>query len=249
MRAMKGIRLFFVLVPGFLWVTATAQSSAEDCGTEARACVQYGARIFQQRCTLCHGSDGMGEGILPLALKGYPPTNLMDPTHAFTREELRHVIRYGGGLPRVSIKMPPWGDELTESQLESVVLFVEVMRRDQRFALSMLRRVSRHAEPSLRLGRGIFKGRCSLCHGNHGEGDGRMTALIHNPPPFNLTLSDAPDAYLSNIIHRGGQAMGRSYQMPPFGGDLSENEINSVILFIKTLRKGQGPASNQKRTH
>jgi hypothetical protein len=37
-----------------------------------------------------------------------------------------------------------------------------------------------------------------------------------------------PDEYLIDIISKGGQGMQRSPRMPPFGGDLSENEINHV---------------------
>ncbi len=206
------------------------------CGTEAKPCVGYGAEVFQSRCALCHGSDGMGEGILPLSLKNYPSTNLMDPKHAKDIQSLEQVITYGGGLPEVSIEMPPWGDELTATQLKSVAQFVEFMRQDLESALVHLKKAGEKLEPSIKIGRAIFQGRCTLCHGKYGLGDGKMSRIIKNPPPFNLTLSGAPDNYLSDIIHKGGGKMGRSPRMPPFGGDLSENEIKSVILFIKTLR-------------
>jgi cytochrome c553 len=63
-----------------------------------------------------------------------------------------------------------------------------------------------------------------------------MARIIKNPPPFNLTLSRVPDDYLSDMIHKGGAAMGRSPRMPPFGGDLSETDIKSVMMYVKTLR-------------
>lgn len=46
-----------------------------------------------------------------------------------------------------------------------------------------------------------------------------------------------PDAYLKDIIKKGGQAMGRSSRMPPWGTDLSDKEVASVILYIKKLRQ------------
>ena len=64
-----------------------------------------------------------------------------------------------------------------------------------------------------------------------------MSRIIKNPPPFNLTLSRADDKYLSDIIHKGGEQMQRSPRMPPFGDDLTEPEITSAILYIKTLRQ------------
>ena len=39
------------------------------------ASVIHGAKVFITRCTLCHGSDGMGEGPLPLITGNYPSTN------------------------------------------------------------------------------------------------------------------------------------------------------------------------------
>jgi cytochrome c oxidase cbb3-type subunit 3 len=64
-----------------------------------------------------------------------------------------------------------------------------------------------------------------------------MARIIKSPPPFNLTLSRAPDDYLHDIIYKGGEKMGRSPRMPPWGGDLSDAEIDSVVMYIKTLRQ------------
>ena len=132
--------------------------------------------------------------------------------------------------------MPPWGDELTVAQMESVADFVLYLRMDSENAMKLLRSASANLKPSLRIGRAIFIGRCSLCHGAAGLGDGKMSRIIKNPPPFNLTLSRSPDSYLSDIIHKGGEKMNRSSRMPPFGDDLTDSEIASVILYIKTLR-------------
>jgi len=55
---------------------------------------------------------------------------------------------------------------------------------------------------------------------------------------FNLTRSSAPDDYIEAIINKGGAAMGRSERMPPWGKDLSVNEVKSVVLYnSKTLRE------------
>lgn len=215
---------------------AVHASSSKDCGMEAKPCLEYGARVFAERCTLCHGTDGLGEGILALSVKDYPSASLMDKKHFKNIDELREVIVYGGGLEKVSGEMPPWGDELTATQLDSVVMFTDYLVNNLEKAMPMIAKASESLEPSIRIGRATFQGRCSLCHGKYGLGDGKMARIIKDPPPFNLTLSRMPDDYLSAIIHKGGAAMGRSARMPPFGGDLSENDIKSVIMYIKTLR-------------
>lgn len=212
-----------------------AGNSEKYCGTEAQSCITYGAHIFQARCALCHGTDGLGEGILSMQMKNYPNTNLRD-TKPKNYRTIAKIIRFGGGLPDISAEMPPWGDELTASQLESVTSFVVLLNRKRDKALKLLRAEAEAMKPSVRMGRGIYQGRCSLCHGTGGEGDGKMARIIKNPPPFDLTVSRMPDGYLKKIINGGGQGVGRSPRMPPWGTDLSSKEVESVILYIKTLR-------------
>ena len=106
--------LFTIFSLFILSSSVYAGNSEKYCGAEAQSCVTYGAHVFQARCALCHGSDGLGEGILPLQLKNYPNTNLLDGK-AKTHKAIADIIRYGGRLPETSIEMPPWGDELTRA--------------------------------------------------------------------------------------------------------------------------------------
>jgi len=237
------MRKILVCIFYTLYSVSVFAGSEDECGLEGKACFEYGATVFQNRCSLCHGTDGLGEGVLSLSIKNYPNTNLLEPMHGQSASDVAKVIRYGGGTKTakskkpVSNEMPPWGDELTLAQMESVTDFVLYLRTDTEKAMILLRKVSANLKPSLRIGRAIFMGRCSLCHGKLGIGDGKMSRIIKDPPPFNLTLSRSPDEYLSELIHKGGGEMGRSPRMPPFGGDLSESDIASVIMFIKTLRQ------------
>lgn len=165
--------LLLYLVSSF----AYAAGSKEYCGAEAQSCLTYGAHIFQARCALCHGTDGLGEGILSLQMKNYPNTNLRD-TKPKNYRAIGKIIRFGGGLPDISAEMPPWGDELTASQLESVTSFVVLLNRKRDKALKLLRAEAEAMKPSVRMGRGIYQGRCTLCHGKGGEGDGKMARII-----------------------------------------------------------------------
>lgn len=213
-----------------------ASNSLEHCGTEAKPCLAYGANVFQERCSLCHGTDGLGEGILSLSLKNYPNTNLLEEKITNDMESIKKIIIHGSSMPNVSAEMPPWGDELTLTQIESVSDFVVYLRKDTDGALKQLKVAGAKMKPSMKIGRATFQGRCSLCHGKFGLGDGKMSRIIKDPPPFNLTLSRSPDEYLSDMIHKGGEKLGRSPRMPPFGGDLNGTEIKSVIMYIKSIR-------------
>jgi mono/diheme cytochrome c family protein len=85
-------------------------------------------------------------------------------------------------------------------------------------------------------GKIAYQSYCVLCHGAGGQGDGRA-ARIHNPKPANLTLSRAPPEYLSMLIRKGGEAMGRSPAMPPWGEQLTDEQVRDTIQYLLTIRK------------
>jgi len=90
--------------------------------------------------------------------------------------------------------------------------------------------------PTTKRGETIFKAYCAACHGAGGKGDGPASRTLPTNPA-NLTLSRAPEDYLKLLISEGGGAMGRSASMPAWGGTLSPPDIDSVILYINTLRQ------------
>ncbi|EGW54347.1 c-type cytochrome [Candidatus Endoriftia persephone] len=220
-----------------LFAGSLAVTSAALAGNQTEPNLDKGARVFQERCSLCHGDVGMGEGVLPLALKNYPKTNLMEPRYGVDKKSLQEIVIWGGSKKAMHDYSPPWGDELTWTEIESVVMFVQYLHTETEQAVAMLRKLESSKSISLKLGSNIYQGRCAICHGKTGEGNGRMAKIIKNPPPFNLTLSRAPDEYLHQIISKGGEKMSRSYRMPPWGDELSEPELQSVIQYIKTLRR------------
>lgn len=224
--------LFLSLCFGFL-----NTASATAVRSEAEPSLKYGAEIYKGRCVLCHGNQGHGDGMLPLSIKNYPHTNLHENKYGSDLDSIRHSLIYGGSRNAMSIEMPPWGDELTYTQINSVALFVSLMISEPEKANKLLESTTVKSHASIKAGRNLFNNFCSLCHGKNGEGDGKMARIIKNPPPFNLTLSRAPDTYLKDIINKGGEAMGRSPRMPPWFEQLSKTEVQSVILFLKTLRK------------
>lgn len=93
-------------------------------------------------------------------------------------------------------------------------------------------------EASVIRGRLAFQNYCVLCHGPEGRGDGRA-AKLHNPRPFNLTTSTAPRYYIADMVRKGGEAMGRGKGMPPWGEQLTDEQVNDVLNFLFTLRVSQ----------
>ncbi|GAB1264740.1 c-type cytochrome [Aurantivibrio infirmus] len=198
--------------------------------------LERGAEVFSSYCILCHGARGEGDGILPLNISDYPDTNLRGKGNEKKNNTLLETIIYGGILKDVSTFMPPYGNELSWSEVESVAKFVVTLQNDTDQALALLDTVSHSESTSLRNGSRLFSYRCALCHGEVGEGDGRMAKVIRSPPPADLTASRVPDDYLTKIIMGGGVSVNRSPQMPPWQDELNSAELNSIIIFIKSIR-------------
>ena len=85
-------------------------------------------------------------------------------------------------------------------------------------------------------GRAVFRDRCTLCHGSEGRGDGRA-ARLHTPRPADLVASRAPPEYLSLIIRRGGEAIGRGKGMPPWDEELTDEQTRDVISHLLSIRR------------
>ena len=82
----------------------------------------------------------------------------------------------------------------------------------------------------------VFLHYCANCHGITADGNGRA-AKLYNPKPANLQKSDKNDAYKELIIRRGGGALGRSSFMPPWGEELTNEQIKDVVTFLHSIQE------------
>ncbi len=112
--------------------------------------------------------------------------------------------------------MRAWKNELSEWQIVHVIVYLGAVNN------------------TVRRGEAVFKTNFILCHGIKGDGKGRA-AVLYNPPPANLTLSDKNDAYKRMIITMGGAAMGRSAVMPVWGEQLTVQEIDDAVAYLRTI--------------
>jgi mono/diheme cytochrome c family protein len=80
----------------------------------------------------------------------------------------------------------------------------------------------------------VFSNYCVTCHGMNADGNGRA-ARLYNPRPANLRVSDKNDAYILSIIRMGGPAMGRSEFMPPWGAELTEEQMNDLTGYLRSI--------------
>lgn len=81
---------------------------------------------------------------------------------------------------------------------------------------------------------------CATCHGSTGKGDGPAAASL-NPKPRDhtdcKTMAKESDATLVKVIKEGGQSVGRSPLMPPWGGALKDQQIRELVAYIRGFCK------------
>lgn len=85
-----------------------------------------------------------------------------------------------------------------------------------------------------------FQNYCSLCHGTHADGRGRA-ARLYNPKPANLTASFLTDQSKESIIRMGGKSVGRSQFMPPWGEELTDEQITDIVRFLRSIAPMNAP--------
>lgn len=80
-------------------------------------------------------------------------------------------------------------------------------------------------------GADLYKAKCQMCHGPDGAGNtpaGKIAKIVSLKDP---TVVNAPDSDLIPVVKNGKN------KMPAFTGKLSDDQINSVVTYIRTLQK------------
>ena len=89
-------------------------------------------------------------------------------------------------------------------------------------------------------GKASFDQLCATCHGASGKGDGPAAAAL-SPKPRDLTdtkyVSGLKDDYIKKLVKEGGQAVGKSPLMPAMGGALKDDDIENVVVYVRSLGK------------
>ena len=95
--------------------------------------------------------------------------------------------------------------------------------------------------PSAARGQAIFLDHCALCHGVHGKGDGPRSAFFvpggqYIPDMTLAAVMNGRDKELLGSIREGLRRLPEpAYVMPQFKYILSDEEIHSVLAYVKTL--------------
>jgi len=94
--------------------------------------------------------------------------------------------------------------------------------------------VPKTASPAQRL----YLTHCAECHGADGRGSWRASLFLLRPG--NLAdpglIASRSDEYLADLVKDGGAPIGKP-GMPAFGYHLSNEEIRSLVSYVRTLSR------------
>ena len=81
-----------------------------------------------------------------------------------------------------------------------------------------------------------FDTQCAKCHGESGRGDGPAgAALPTKPRNFSdcARMAKESDQRLFDTIKGGGESVGLSKEMPPWGEAFEDQEIKGLVAYIR----------------
>lgn len=181
-----------------------------------RYAVAGGAAVFRTNCSQCHGSGAAG-GI------GYP--NLLDDDWLWGGDieqiayTIRHGIRNDIDADAHWSQMPAYDDILSDDEIEQVVAYIGELS-------------GQAYDPDLAaLGAVTYADQCSACHGDNGLGD-RAIGAPNLTDAIWLYGGDA-DSLTTTISNA------RFGVMPPWGGRLSDADVNAVAAYVHQLGGGE----------
>jgi mono/diheme cytochrome c family protein len=95
---------------------------------QAPALAGDGGAVFQRYCATCHGVKADGAGAAAKLFRP-PPADLTRSKR--TDEYMETIIRSGGKALGRSPGMPPWGQELNDTQIHDVVEYLRTVKAVQ----------------------------------------------------------------------------------------------------------------------
>lgn len=115
------MRNIAILVPLLCLVNNNAQA----------ADAAKGQALYAQRCAMCHGEKGAGDGALAATMpEGQKPRNLSGAAYKYATDDakLKQLISQGGAAVGLSVLMPAQAD-LNASQLDDLIAFVKSLKK------------------------------------------------------------------------------------------------------------------------
>jgi mono/diheme cytochrome c family protein len=218
------LRAAFVLLVPLAFPLAAQQPLSVFAEAKARSLLHT-----QLSCLGCHELDGDGGRSAP----SLTSVGARRPA-AYIRAMVEDPQR---ALPGAAMPLTP----IPAATRELVIRFLS---RDARRTGSAPPASTATALAARADGSALYARWCANCHGANGRGDGPNAKYLPVRPAVHASdvqMRDRPDDSLYDAIAGGGAVMGKSARMPSFGATLSREEILSLVAWVRTLCKCEGP--------
>jgi cytochrome c oxidase cbb3-type subunit 3 len=182
-----------------------------------------GKVLYDDNCSVCHHSRGQGGIGLPLT-----PEILSQLPDDYIAKTIRH------GRPG---RIMPSFKALSVAQVNAIVKYVRSWsgKPEPKYKAVAVK-------GEAKTGKGLYDKNCVRCHGKDGSGEGPGTGVTMSrersfmvmPAALNNTgfQKSASDAMIRDIVLKGRKTGG----MPSFKSKLSDQEIEHVIAYVRTLK-------------
>ncbi|MEI7555714.1 cytochrome c [Candidatus Chlorohelix sp.] len=217
--------------------------------------ITRGSQIFRRTCQVCHAKGGTETG--PFG----QPNLAEDDVDRKNPEFVRQIIRSGKkSTITPGIDMPTWtADLIRDSELEDLVAYVVSLQHVPAGYVPPTPTVmptilaTPTAAPtrpaptppngadgtpivgSAIRGDVIFRNSCQRCHANGGR-----TLGTKNQPNHSLGVNTWNPNYVRSFVYNGSPI---ATLMPPFGPNLTPQELEDVVKYVTTINTTQRPTA------
>lgn len=224
---------------------------------------QTGRELYAARCSWCHGSEGRGDG--PAAEFLIPPPRdftlgvykwKSTPFDEMAPSEEDFVRMIKGGASHDGIQgwtgmngtsMPGWNDTLSDGEIKELAGYIRSLGQIEKAEKPSIDTSSvKPSKEGVERGRGLYKDRCSECHGEEGRGDGKKRLKDDwgaRTWPRDLTKgwtfragSSARDIYTRVTVGIPGTQM-PSFADPKSSKKLTDEERRDVAVYAASLNE------------
>ncbi len=177
----------------------------------------------EAKCKACHPSYSSGK---PLPYKWVKfNTNLIN----------NHKAHYDRGIPCLRCHV---GFDMVEEAVQNYIPKMDVCYECHEAAVE--RKIEGSAEGGDTGAGRLYRVNCAMCHGPEGKGNGPVAAFFRaGLTPRDLTdsahMAKRTDQQIHDVILKGGLEIGLSEKMPAWEGLLKEDEISSLVQYIRNI--------------
>ncbi|MFQ5775016.1 MAG: c-type cytochrome [Kiloniellaceae bacterium] len=211
------------MIYGLAGLISLAFSYSSHAETASASTLKKGEALFNENCAVCHQEDAIGKpGVAPSLTN---PELLSIASDKF----FEATIRDG----RVDTGMPPFA-HLGRTNIRAIVAYLRFHANGPNRAEKVDSEPDAHGDP--RLGKQWYDNICSTCHGVNGDGyEAGGTGTAIGLPGF---LDKVSDGFIRETIKKGrSNTRMRAFQGPAGLANLSDQEIDDVIVYLRALAK------------